>query len=101
MKQKANFHLTFDNVLVKWVDPEKVTKGGIVLPNAQSQSRPLRGTVLAIGPAVAEKMNMRPELEVGDIILFEKFAGSPVTLGDKEYLLMSALDIILVFEKES
>ena len=99
MKQKANFHLTYDNVLVRWVDPETVTEGGIVIPNAENQRRPLQGTVVALGPLVYREMDMKPKLEVGNVVMFERFAGSPVTLGDKDYLLMSAKDIILIFEE--
>lgn len=100
MAKQGKFHLTYDNVLVKWVEKQTKTDGGIYLPTQQSSvKRPLQGTVVAIGPHVAESMKMKPLLKVGDKVLFEQFAGAPVELGGRDYLLMTAQDIVLVFEE--
>ena len=60
-KTKKTFHLTGSNVLLKWKEPEERSKGGILIPQKNAR-RPLQGTVLAIGPHVATKMNMEPVL---------------------------------------
>jgi chaperonin GroES len=100
--------IAHDNVLVKWKEVDKVTQGGIVLPSENSAERPLQGTVCAIGPKVSDDF-VQPlselpgsgGLRIGDEIMFERFAGTPVKLAEEYFMLMSEQDIVMVLVKES
>lgn len=81
-----------DRILVK-ADPKEETVGTIII----AQERPLSGSVVAVGPGrVLETGQLVPmNVKVGDKVFFGKFAGSPLRLGDEEFLVMSEPDVLV------
>ena len=88
-----------DRVLVKRLEAEEKTKGGIVLPDT-AKEKPKQGIVEATGPGKLED-GKRQALQVkkGDKIIFESFAGTEITVDGQEYLLMREDDILGIVEK--
>jgi len=90
-----------DRVLVKRIEEEEVKKGGIIIPDT-AKEKPQKGEVLAVGPGRVDENGKRIPLEVkvGDRILFSKYAGNEVKMGDEEYLIMREDDILAIIEEE-
>jgi chaperonin GroES len=86
-----------DNILVKRLEAEERTKGGIVLPDT-AKEKPKEGKVVAVGMGkISEEGKHRPlSLKVGDSIIFSSYAGTEVKLGEQEYLIMSEDDVLAV-----
>ena len=84
-----------DRVLVKPIDEEEVTKGGIILPDT-AKEKPQRGKVVAVGPGRLDDEGKRVPIEVktGDKVLYDKYAGTEVKLGDEEYLILRESNIV-------
>jgi chaperonin GroES len=89
-----------DRVIVKRVEEERKTPGGIVIPDNAAE-KPDQGEVLAIGTGkVMEDGKVRPlAVKVGDRVLFGKYSGSSVKLDGDELLVMREEDIMGVIEK--
>ncbi|MFK7896790.1 MAG: co-chaperone GroES [Myxococcota bacterium] len=88
-----------DRILVKRVDEEETTSGGIIIPDS-AKEKPQEGQVVAVGPgktldsgAVAE-----PSVKAGDRILFSKYAGTDVTVEGGEHIIIREDDVLAVFE---
>ncbi len=93
-----NFKPLYDRVLVKRVDAETVSPGGIALP-AGDGDPPVQGEVIAFGPgAHSGGTFVHTKVRDGDRILFGKYSGSPVKIDGVEYLVMREEDILGVFE---
>lgn len=91
-----------DRVIVQKDEPEKVTKGGIVIPDA-AQERATRGTILAVGPGkYAEKTGVfiPTTMTVGTKVLFHPFAGSEMKVGDLTFYNMPEGDIWAIIEDD-
>jgi chaperonin GroES len=90
-----------DRILVERIE-EEVKKGGIIIPDS-AKEKPQQGKVIAVGPGkVDEKGNRVPmEVKKGDIILFGKYSGNEIRIGDEEHLIMREDDVLAVIEKES
>ncbi len=88
-----------DRVIVKRVEEEDKSPGGIVLPDA-AKEKPIRGEVLAVGNGkLLDNGEIRPVgLEVGDIVLFGKYGGTEVKLDGEDLLVMREDDIMAVVE---
>lgn len=86
-------------VLVKWLEPEEVTPGGIVLPDT-AKEKPKRGTVLSVGPGRFLDTGVRqpPEVEEGDAVLFGSYAGTKVEVNGEELVIMDESEILAVCE---
>jgi chaperonin GroES len=84
-----------DRVLVKPLEREEVSKGGIVLPDT-AKEKPQEGTVLAVGSGrVLEDGTKVPmEVKTGDRVLYGKYAGTEIKIGDEEHLILSERDIL-------
>jgi len=89
-----------DRVVIKRIEEEEVKKGGIIIPDT-AKEKPQKGEVIAVGPGrLDEKGNRMPmEVKVGDKVLFSKYAGTEVKIGDEEYLIMREDDILCVLEE--
>lgn len=89
-----------DRVVVKVVEEEETTKGGIILPDT-AKEKPQQGTVIAVGSGRmldnGEKVAL--EVSVGDTVIFSKYAGTDVKMDDEEYLIISERDILAIVEK--
>ena len=99
-KKKFAIRPLHDRVVVKRVDEEKTSAGGIVIPDTATE-KPIRGEVIAIGQGkVLDNGELRPpDVRVGDQVLFGKFAGTEVKLKGDELLVMREDDIMGIIEK--
>lgn len=88
-----------DKVVVKRVEAEKKTKGGIVLPDSATE-KPKRGKVLAVGEGRRLESGelAKPAVAKGDEVLFSSFAGTEITVDGEELLIMSQDDILAVLK---
>ena len=87
-----------ERVLLKVLDAEAKTKGGIVLPDT-AKEKPQEGQVVAVGKGkVSEEGKVKPlEVKAGDRVLFAKYSGTEVTTKDgEEYLIVKEEDILAV-----
>lgn len=89
-----------DRVLVKRVEVEEKTPGGIIIPDT-AKEKPQKGEVVAVGPGKTTESGKTLELDVkpGDVVLFHKFAGTDMEIGGEEHLLMREEDILAVVEQ--
>jgi len=94
-----NIRPLHDRVVVKRVEEETTSPGGIVLPGTAAE-KPQRGEIVAVGNGkITDKGEVRPlDVKVGDAVLFGKYSGSEVKLGDDELLVMREDDIMAVIE---
>ena len=94
-----NFRPLGDRVLVKRVDEEEKTRGGIIIPDT-AKEKPQEGEVIAVGPGGRDedgeyiKMDVKP----GDRILFGKWSGTEVRIDGEDLLIMKESDILGVLE---
>ena len=90
-----------DRILVERIE-EEVKKGGIIIPDS-AKEKPQQGKVIAAGPGKVDEKGNRIAMEVnkGDIILFGKYSGNEIRIGDEEHLIMREDDVLAVIEKES
>ncbi|MCG3180853.1 MAG: 10 kDa chaperonin [Phycisphaerae bacterium] len=88
-----------DKVVVKRLDAEERTKGGIVLPES-AKEKPQRGTVLAVGEGKLLENGQRSKLTVakGDQVLFSSYGGTEVKVDGQELLVMDESDILAVLD---
>ncbi|GFZ79007.1 10 kDa chaperonin [Pseudohongiella nitratireducens] len=88
-----------DRVVVRRKEEETKTAGGIVLPGSAAE-KPAQGEVLAVGPGrVMENGDKRPvDVNVGDTVVFGKYASNTVKIGDEELLILSENEIFGVIE---
>ena len=88
-----------DRVIVKRVEEEEKTKGGIIIPDT-AKEKPVEGKVLAVGSGKLLENGKRQPLEVkkGDRILFGKYAGTEIKIEGEENLIMREDDIIAIVE---
>ena len=86
-----------DRVLIKKIEAEEKTPGGIVLPDT-AKEKPQQGEVLAAGPGkLDEKGNRQPmEVKVGDRVLFAKYSGTEVKIEGVEYTILAERDILAI-----
>ena len=94
-----NIRPLHDRVLVKRVEEETKSAGGIVLPGSAAE-KPSRGTVMAIGRGkLLENGDVRPlDVKVGDHILFGKYSGSEVKVDGEDLIVMREDEIMAVIE---
>ena len=87
-----------DRVVIKMVEPEEKTVGGIVLPDS-AQEKPRVAEVVAVGPGgVVDGKEVKMELSVGQKVLISKYAGTEITLDDVEYTILKQSDVLAVVE---
>lgn len=87
-----------DNVIVKPITKDEVTKSGIVLPDTVDKERPEKGEVVAVGPGKMTAEGKRIEMSVreGDKILFKKYSPDEIKIEGQEVLVISEGDIIAI-----
>ena len=88
-----------DRVIVKRVEEEEKTKGGIIIPDS-AKEKPLEGLVIAVGNGkVLEDGKVRPlDVKAGDRVLFNKYSGTEIKIDGVEHLIMREEDILGVIE---
>ena len=89
-----------DRVIVKRIEEEEKTKGGIIIPDT-AKEKPQEGKVVAVGKGKAnEDGKVVPlDVKVNDRILFGKYSGSEINIDGEEHLIMREEDILCVIEK--
>ena len=87
------FRPLHDRVLIKVLDSEAKTAGGIIIPDT---AKPQEGEVVAVGPGAKteEGKLIKMDVKVGDIVLFGKWSGTEVKIDNKEYSIMKESDIM-------
>ena len=88
-----------DRVLVKRLEQEEVTRGGIIIPDS-AKEKPMKGEVIAVGPGKVgeDGKNIKMNVAAGDLVLFNKYAGTEIKLDDEDFLVMREDDILAVIE---
>ena len=88
-----------DRVVIKRVETEETTKGGIILTST-AQEKPQIAEVVAAGPGgMVNGKEVKMELKVGDKVLFSKYAGNEIKFEGTEYTVLSQGDILAVIEE--
>ena len=94
-----NIHPLDDRIVVEPLEAETKTAGGILIPDT-AKEKPQKGKVVAVGPGKLLDDGKRavPAVKKGDIVLYAKYGGSDVKVGDKEYLIMRESDVLAKVE---
>jgi chaperonin GroES len=93
------FRPLHDRVVVRRVEEETKTKGGIIIPDT-AKEKPMQGEVIAVGPGARDEAGKLVPLEVkkGDIVLFGKWSGTEVKIDGADLLIMKESDIMGIIE---
>ncbi len=89
-----------DRVIVKRVEEEEKTKGGIIIPDT-AKEKPIEGMVVAVGSGKVESEGGKKiplEVKKGDRVLFSKYAGTEIQIEGEEHLIMKEEDIIAIIK---
>lgn len=94
------FRPLHDRVLVRRVEAEEKTAGGIIIPDS-AKEKPQQGKVVAVGAGKPDKDGKKVALDVqaGDTILFGKYSGQEIKIDGNEYLIMREDEVLAVVEK--
>jgi len=94
-----NFKPLHDRVLIKRVEQEEKSAGGIIIPDT-AKEKPIQGVVLAVGSGTKDENNtVRPlDVKKGDRVLFAKWSGTEVKIDGEELLIMKESDILGIIE---
>ena len=96
---KTKFRPLHDRVVVRRIQAEEKTKGGIIIPDT-AKEKPQEGEVVAVGPGGRDEAGklVPVDLEAGDRVLFGKWSGTEVKIDGEELLIMKESDIMGVLE---
>ncbi|MCA8944259.1 MAG: co-chaperone GroES [Planctomycetes bacterium] len=88
-----------DRVVLKVLDAEQVSTGGIVLPDS-AREKPQRGKITAVGEGrrLDDGTRAKPDVKKGDVVLFGKYAGSDVKIAGDEYKILKESEILAKLE---
>ena len=91
-----------DRVLVRRIEGDEKTKGGLIIPET-AKEKPAEGEVMAVGEGARRDSGelIAPAVKAGDRILFGKWSGSEVTLDGQEYLIMKESDILGIIDSSA
>jgi chaperonin GroES len=92
---KTKFRPLHDRVVVKRIDAEEKSKGGIIIPDT-AKEKPSQGQVVAVGPGGRDESGkvIAPDVKAGDKVLFGKWSGTEVVLDGEDLLIMKESDIM-------
>jgi chaperonin GroES len=92
---KTKFRPLHDRVVVKRIDAEEKSKGGIIIPDT-AKEKPSQGQVIAVGPGGRDEAGkiVPPDVKAGDKVLFGKWSGTEVVLDGEDLLIMKESDIM-------
>ena len=84
-----------DRVVIKTLEPETRTAGGIIIPD-NAKEKPQRGEIVAVGPGKSDDKGniVKMELKVGDKVLYGKYAGTEVNVDGQDLLIMRESDVL-------
>jgi chaperonin GroES len=95
-KGKLKIQPLGDRVVVRPLEETEEMRGGLYIPDT-AKEKPLQGEVVAVGPGRFEKGERVPmEVEVGAKVLYSKYAGTDVRIGDEEYLIVKESDVLAI-----
>lgn len=87
-----------DRVVLKQYEAEEKTKSGIILAS-KTQEKPQEAEVIAVGPGgVVDGKEVTMQVKAGDKVIYSKYSGNEVKLGDEEYIIVRQNDILAVVE---
>ncbi|MFP4469889.1 MAG: co-chaperone GroES [Bacteroidales bacterium] len=89
---KVNIKPLADRVIIEPAQAEEKTTGGIIIPDT-AKEKPQRGTVVAVGPG---KKDEPLTVKEGDTVLYGKYAGTEISIDNKDYLIMRESDIVAI-----
>jgi chaperonin GroES len=94
-----NFKPLHDRVLVRRIESEEKTKGGLIIPDS-AKEKPSEGEVIAVGEGARKDSGelIAPSVKAGDRILFGKWSGTEVKIDGEDYLIMKESDILGIIE---
>jgi chaperonin GroES len=94
------FRPLHDRVLVRRLEAEEKTRGGIIIPDT-AKEKPMEGEVVAVGPGARNEKGelITPDVKAGDRILFGKWSGTEVKIDSEELLIMKESDIMGIIEE--
>ena len=94
-----NIRPLHDRVIIKRMEEERTTAGGIVIPDTAAE-KPVRGEVVAVGNGkIMDNGELRPlDIKVGDKVLFGKYSGTEVKVEDQDLLVMREEDVMAVID---
>ena len=97
-----HFRPLHDRVVVKRVDAEEKSTGGIIIPDT-AKEKPQQGEIIAVGPGGRDEAGtlVPIDVKVGDRVLFGKWSGTEVKLDGVEYLIMKEIDLMGVLDEPS
>src|SRR3954469_10959972 len=95
-----NFRPLHDRVLLRRVEQEEKTRGGIFIPDT-AQEKPMEGEIVAVGPGARDEAGKRHPLEVksGDRVLFGKWSGTEVKIDGEDLMIMKESDLMGVVDQ--
>ena len=97
-----SFRPLHDRILVRRVESEEKTKGGIIIPDA-AKEKPQEGEVIAVGPGARNEAGQIQALDVkvGDRILFGKWSGTEININGEDLLIMKESDVMGIIEAQA
>jgi chaperonin GroES len=95
-KSKVTIQPLADRVVIQALEETEEMRGGLYIPDT-AKEKPQQGEIIAVGPGRVEKGEKVPmELKVGQKVLYGKYSGTEVTLGDEQYLIVKESDVLAV-----
>jgi chaperonin GroES len=89
-----------DKILVKYSEESEKSSGGLYIPDT-AKEKPQKGEIIAVGPGriTDDGKLQKMDVKIGDVVLFEKYSGSKITMDNVEYLIIKEDDILGIVEK--
>jgi chaperonin GroES len=89
-----------DRLVIKPVEEEQKTSGGIIVPDTATKEKPVRGKVIAVGPGKFDENGKRMpmDVKVGDEVMYGKYAGTEFKQDDEKFLIVDYSDILAILE---
>ncbi|KAF1854874.1 hypothetical protein Lal_00007141 [Lupinus albus] len=102
MEENMSFRPLHDRILVRRVESEEKTKGGIIIPDT-AKEKPQEGEVIAVGPGARNEAGHIQALDVkaGDRILFGKWSGTEIKINGEDLLIMKESDVMGIIEAQA
>ena len=99
---KSKFRPLHDRVVVKRIDAEATSKGGIIIPD-NAKEKPSQGEIVAVGPGGRDEAGklIAIDLKVGDRVLFGKWSGTEVKLDGEDLIIMKEADIMGIVDQSA
>jgi chaperonin GroES len=95
---KLSIRPLLDNILIEPMERETQLPSGLVIPDT-AKEKPQEGKVVAVGPGKSDHGEMiKPDVKVGDHVLYKRYGGDELKIEGKDYLMVSADDILAVIE---